>query len=147
MAVGKDGALNGLIGLIGWEMTKLLETQGLEEALLQFARERDWEQYHAPRNLLLALVGEVGELAEIFQWLSEAQAAEVMQQAESARQVREEMADVMMYLVRLAGVLGVDLDAAVRDKLVLNARKYPPLERRLEQQPSQQPPPQGHSAA
>ena len=107
-------------------MTKLLETQPLEEALLQFARERDWERYHAPRNLLLALVGEVGELAEIFQWLTEAQAAEVMQHPDTARHVREEMADVMMYLVRLASVLGVDLDAAVRDKLVLNARKYPP---------------------
>jgi NTP pyrophosphatase (non-canonical NTP hydrolase) len=107
-------------------MTTLLETQRLEEALLQFARERDWEQYHAPRNLLLALVGEVGELAEIFQWLTEAQTAEVMRHPDTARHVREEMADVMMYLVRLASVLGVDLDAAVRDKLVLNARKYPP---------------------
>ncbi|MFL6715082.1 MAG: nucleotide pyrophosphohydrolase [Burkholderiaceae bacterium] len=107
-------------------MTTLLETQRLEEALLQFARERDWEQYHAPRNLLLALVGEVGELAEIFQWKTEAQAAEVMRQPDTARHVREEMADVMMYLVRLASVLGVDLDAAVREKLVLNARKYPP---------------------
>ncbi|HEX8883076.1 MAG TPA: nucleotide pyrophosphohydrolase [Noviherbaspirillum sp.] len=109
-------------------MTKLLETQRLEEALLHFARERDWEQYHAPRNLLLALVGEVGELAEIFQWLTEAQAVEVMRHPDTARHVREEMADVMMYLVRLASVLGVDLDAAVRDKLVQNARKYPPPE-------------------
>lgn len=113
-------------------MTTLLETRRLEEALLQFARERDWEQYHAPRNLLMALVGEVGELAEIFQWLTEAQAAEVMQHPDTARHIREEMADVMMYLVRLASVLGVDLDAAVRDKLVLNARKYPA--------PGQQPP-------
>ena len=104
----------------------MLETQRLEEALLQFARERDWEQYHAPRNLLLALVGEVGELAEIFQWMTEAQAAEAMRQPDTARHVREEMADVMMYLVRLASVLGVDLDAAVREKLLLNARKYPP---------------------
>lgn len=108
-------------------MMKLLETQRLEEALLQFARDRDWEQYHAPRNLLMALVGEVGELAEIFQWLTDAQAAEAMQQPDTARHIREEMADVMMYLVRLASVLGVDLDAAVRDKLVSNARKYPPL--------------------
>ena len=105
---------------------KLLMTQGLEEELLRFARDRDWEQYHAPRNLLMALVGEVGELAEIFQWMTEAQAAEAMRDPDTARHVREEMADVMMYLVRLASVLGVDLDAAVRDKLVLNARKYPP---------------------
>ncbi len=104
---------------------KLLMTHGLEEALLRFARDRDWEQYHAPRNLLMALVGEVGELAEIFQWMTEAQAADAMQDPDTARRIREEMADVTMYLVRLASVLGVDLDAAVREKLVANARKYP----------------------
>lgn len=108
-------------------MTKLIETQRLEEALLQFARERDWERHHAPRSLLLALVGEVGELAEIFQWLTDAQVAQAMQEPDTARHIGEEMADVMMYLVRLASVLGVDLDAAVRDKLASNARKYPPL--------------------
>lgn len=107
-------------------MTTLLITQPLEQALLQFARDRDWEQYHAPRNLLLALVGEVGELAEIFQWMSDAQAAAAMQDPGTARHVREELADVTMYLVRLASVLGVDLDAAVRDKLASNAIKYPP---------------------
>lgn len=106
---------------------KLLMTQGLEEELLRFARDRDWEQYHAPRNLLMALVGEVGELAEIFQWMTEAQAAEAMRDPDTARHVREEMADVMMYLVRLASVLGVDLDAAVREKLVSNAIRYPAL--------------------
>jgi NTP pyrophosphatase (non-canonical NTP hydrolase) len=106
---------------------KLLMTHGLEEELLRFARDRDWEQYHAPRNLLMALVGEVGELAEIFQWMTEAQAAEAMRDPDTARHVREEMADVMMYLVRLASVLGVDLDAAVREKLVSNAIRYPAL--------------------
>lgn len=121
------GVAGACCNLPSVEMMKLLETQRLEEALLQFARDRDWEQYHAPRNLLMALVGEVGELAEIFQWLTDAQAAEAMRQPDTARHIREEMADVMMYLVRLASVLGVDLDAAVRDKLVSNARKYPPL--------------------
>lgn len=93
--------------------TKLLVTQGLEDKLLQFARDRDWEQYHAPRNLLMALVGEVGELAEIFQWMTEAEAADAMQIPETAQRIREEMADVTMYLVRLASVLRLDLDAAV----------------------------------
>ena len=111
--------------LLSGRTMKLLMTQGLEEELLRFARDRDWEQYHAPRNLLMALVGEVGELAEIFQWMTEAQAADAMRDPDTARHVREEMADVMMYLVRLASVLGVDLDAAVREKLVANARKYP----------------------
>jgi NTP pyrophosphatase (non-canonical NTP hydrolase) len=126
LPAGHAGACSNLPNT---EMMKLLETQRLEEALLQFARDRDWEQHHAPRNLLMALVGEVGELAEIFQWLTDAQAAEAMQQPDTARHIGEEMADVMMYLVRLASVLGVDLDAAVRDKLVSNARTYPPLAR------------------
>jgi dCTP diphosphatase len=107
-------------------MTKLLETRSLEEALRQFARERDWEQYHAPKNLVMALVGEVGELTEIFQWLTESESVDAMRDPDTAQHIREEMADVMMYLVRLASVLGIDLDAAVRDKLVSNARRYPP---------------------
>ena len=106
--------------------TKLLVTQGLEDKLLQFALDRDWEQYHAPRNLLMALVGEVGELAEIFQWMTEAEAADAMRNPETAQRIREEMADVTMYLVRLASVLRLDLDAAVQEKLLSNARKYPP---------------------
>lgn len=106
--------------------TKLLVTQGLEDKLLQFALDRDWEQYHAPRNLLMALVGEVGELAEIFQWMTEAEAADAMRNPEIAQRIREEMADVTMYLVRLASVLRLDLDAAVQEKLLSNARKYPP---------------------
>ena len=106
--------------------TKLLVTQGLEDKLLQFARDRDWEQYHAPRNLLMALVGEVGELAEIFQWMTEAEAADAMRNPETAQRIREEMAAVTMYLVRLASVLRLDLDAAVQEKLLSNARKYPP---------------------
>ncbi|WP_283444813.1 nucleotide pyrophosphohydrolase [Noviherbaspirillum suwonense] len=106
--------------------TKLLVTQGLEDKLLQFARDRDWEQYYAPRNLLMALVGEVGELAEIFQWMTEAEAADAMRNPETAQRIREEMADVTMYLVRLASVLRLDLDAAVQEKLLSNARKYPP---------------------
>lgn len=106
--------------------TKLLVTQGLEDKLQQFARDRDWEQYHAPRNLLMALVGEVGELAEIFQWMTEAEAADAMRNPETAQRIREEMADVTMYLVRLASVLRLDLDAAVQEKLLSNARKYPP---------------------
>lgn len=107
-------------------MDKLLETRPLEEALRRFARERDWERYHAPKNLVMALVGEVGELTEIFQWLTEAESIDAMQHPDTAQHIREEMADVMMYLVRLASVLGIDLDAAIRDKLVINAEKYPP---------------------
>jgi dCTP diphosphatase len=109
-------------------MIKLLETRSLEQALHEFARERDWEQYHAPKNLVMALVGEVGELTEIFQWLTEAQSVDVMKDPDTAQHIREEVADVMMYLVRLSSVLGIDLDAAIRDKLASNAKRYPPRE-------------------
>lgn len=107
-------------------MTRLIDTAALEAELARFAAERDWDQFHTPRNLILALTGEVGELAEIFQWKTDAQAEAIME-GEQAEHVRQEIADVLLYLMRLAMVLGVDLDAAVRAKIALNAKKYPPL--------------------
>lgn len=104
--------------------TRLLETKKLEAVLAEFARARDWDRFHNPRNLLLALTGEVGELAEIFQWKTDAEAASIMD-TEEAEHVRQEVADVFLYLMRLAMVLGIDLDAAVRAKIEMNAKKYP----------------------
>ena len=103
---------------------KLIDTHALESTLAEFAQARDWDRYHTPRNLLLALTGEVGELAEIFQWLRDEEAEQIMH-SDKAEHVRQEIADVLLYLIRLAMVLGVDVDAAVRDKIVLNALKYP----------------------
>ena len=103
---------------------KLIDTAALEQRLAEFAAERDWDRFHTPRNLLLALTGEVGELAEIFQWKTDAEAEAIMQGAE-AEHVRQEVADVLLYLMRLAMVLEIDVDAAVRSKIELNARKYP----------------------
>lgn len=97
----------------------------VRDKLRAFVRERDWEQFHTPRSLLLALTGEVGELAEIFQWLTDDEAAQVMRDPATAAQVREEVADVLSYLVRLADVLGVDLIRALDAKIDLNARRYP----------------------
>lgn len=104
---------------------KLLDTSALEVKLAEFALERDWDRFHTPRNLILALTGEVGELAEIFQWRSDAESDAIMA-SDKAEHVRQEVADVFLYLMRLAMVLGIDLDSAVRDKIALNARKYPP---------------------
>jgi len=106
-------------------MSRLIDTAGLQSAIEAFARPRNWDQFHSPKNLAMALTGEVGELVEIFQWLTEAQSQEAMNDPARAVHIREELADVTIYLVRLAAVLGVDLDAAVKDKLVKNAQKYP----------------------
>ncbi|VVE47435.1 nucleotide pyrophosphohydrolase [Pandoraea commovens] len=103
---------------------RLIDTTGLRAELQAFADARDWHQYHSPKNLAMALSVEVAELVEIFQWHTEAQANAVMQSSE-ARHVEQELADITMYLVRLTMVLGIDLNRAVADKLVLNAQKYP----------------------
>lgn len=105
---------------------RLLDTAALEAALQRFSDERDWDRFHSPKNLAMALTGEVGELVEIFQWLTEEQSRDVARDPRSARAVRDEIADVLLYLMRLAMVLGVDVDEAVRTKLRANAIKYPP---------------------
>lgn len=103
----------------------LIDTHRLATALQRFADDRDWQQFHSPKNLLLALTGETGELCEIFQWMSEADAKEAAKRPETAQAVKDELADVLMYLVRLSTVLGVDLNEAVTNKLALNGQKYP----------------------
>jgi NTP pyrophosphatase (non-canonical NTP hydrolase) len=103
----------------------LVDLKGLQQAQLAFARERDWIRFHSPKNLAMALTGEVGELVELFQWLDQDASYRVAESPATARAVRDELADVLIYLAHLAAVLGVDLDEAVRTKLASNARKYP----------------------
>ena len=95
----------------------------LRDSLRQFAADRDWDQFHSPKNLAMALAVEAAELLERFQWVTE-EDSKRLPPAEVGR-VREEMADVLNYLVRLADKLDVDLLAAARDKIALNAQKYP----------------------
>jgi NTP pyrophosphatase (non-canonical NTP hydrolase) len=93
--------------------------------LRTFAAERDWEQFHTPKNLIMALMGEVGELAELFQWLSPEQVASAIHEPQFVEKVRDEIADVVAYIFRLADVLGIDLSQATRAKIDKNAQKYP----------------------
>lgn len=95
----------------------------LRDRLRDFASERDWTQFHSPKNLCMALSGEVGELLEHFQWLTEEQSAALP--AQRLREVELEMADVLLYLIRLADQLGVDLIDAASRKIDMNAAKYP----------------------
>ena len=98
---------------------------GLQQQFRVFVAERDWEQFHSPKNLVMALAGEVGELTELFQWLTPEESAAVMADEDRAADVRDELADVFAYLIRLADVLGVDLEQAFVGKMLKNARKYP----------------------
>jgi NTP pyrophosphatase (non-canonical NTP hydrolase) len=91
-----------------------------------FAAARDWERYHTPKNLVMALSGEVGELSELFQWLTPDEADAAMADPAVADAVRDELADVLLYLVRLADVLGVDLVAAGHAKIDRNEHRFPP---------------------
>lgn len=99
--------------------------RALEQALADFAAERDWEQFHTPKNLAMALAGECGELLELFQWLTPDQSTRVMDDPRQAQRVREEMADVFAYLLRMADVLELDLEQAVVEKIESNRNKYP----------------------
>ena len=96
----------------------------IQSKLELFASERDWDQFHSVRNLALALVGEVGELAELLQWIDDSKVSAFLDEGGRDR-LGEELADVLFYLVRLADKAGVDLDQAVSEKLASNAVNYP----------------------
>ena len=91
----------------------------------QFAAERDWQVFHDPKSVLLALVGEVGELAELFQWLPADSAADLARSEPLRTRAGEELSDVLLYLILLADVLDIDLRVAANAKLTAAARKYP----------------------
>ena len=91
--------------------------------LRRFAEERDWDQFHSPKNLAMATTVEAAELLEHFQWLTEEQSKNL--KSEKLAKVAEEIADIQVYLIRLADKLGVDIMESVRAKIKLNAAKYP----------------------
>jgi len=95
----------------------------ISDEISTFVAARDWERFHTPKNLLLALVGEVGELAEVFQWLSEAEATTLDTELRVAAE--DEIADVFIYMLQLCRVLDIDPAAAIEAKMAKNAVKYP----------------------
>ena len=98
-----------------------IETLRLQ--LRDFASARDWEQFHSPKNLAMALSVEVAELVETFQWLTEEQSRHLP--PEALARAKEEVADVLLYLVRIADQLGIDPVVAAQEKIIANERKYP----------------------
>jgi dCTP diphosphatase len=97
--------------------------QELKEPLREFAEERDWDQFHSPKNLSMALIAETAELIEHFQWLKEEESALI--QGDKLEAVRMELADIQIYLIRIADKLNVDLLDAVEKKIKINEAKYP----------------------
>lgn len=105
-------------------MAEWPELKTFQAEFRDFVAERDWAQFHTPKNLAMALAGEVGELLEHFQWLTAEQSAELS--SESTEQVAMEVADIQIYLATLADRLGIEIGPAVERKMALNAAKYPP---------------------
>ena len=100
------------------DILKMIQVQ-----LRRFASQRDWDKFHSPKNLCMALAAEVGELTEHFQWLTEEASRDLM--PETRTRVEEEVADILIYLVRLADKLNIDIAQAVKRKIRINATKYP----------------------
>ncbi|MBB3048637.1 NTP pyrophosphatase (non-canonical NTP hydrolase) [Litorivivens lipolytica] len=99
------------------------ELDDLRQRLRHFAAERDWDQFHSPKNLSMALSVEASELVECFQWLTEEQSCNLT--AEQLAAVTDEIADIQLYLVRLADKLNVDIPSALNQKIAKNEAKYP----------------------
>lgn len=97
----------------------------LRERVLAFAREREWEQFHSPKNLSMALAAETGELMEHFLWTDSAASAAVARDPAKRGRIEEEVADVVIYALEFANISGIDLAAAIEAKLAKNAVKYP----------------------
>ncbi|MEX2964335.1 nucleotide pyrophosphohydrolase [Microbulbifer sp. TYP-18] len=95
----------------------------IKENLRKFAQARDWDKFHSPKNLSMALAGEAGELLELFQWLTEEESKNLTQK--QRKEVEEEVADVFLYLLRLADRLNLDLLEAAKNKMIINKQKYP----------------------
>ena len=104
-------------------LPNMTDLESLRNHLRTFAADRDWDQFHSPKNLATALAVEAAELLEHFQWLTEAQSQQLP--PEALNEVRNEVADVLLYLIRISDKLGINLIAAANAKIELNAVKYP----------------------
>jgi NTP pyrophosphatase (non-canonical NTP hydrolase) len=97
----------------------------LREAVRRFVDERDWRQFHTPKNLSMAIAIEAAELMEHFQWLDGGASGDISASPEAFRQAREELADILCFVLSFANAMEIDLSTALREKMVKNAEKYP----------------------
>jgi NTP pyrophosphatase (non-canonical NTP hydrolase) len=109
--------------ITGKQDNPITSLESLRDRLRDFAKERDWDQYHTPKNLSMALIAEAAELIEHFQWVNGEQSH--ILEDKKRQSVEEEIADILIYLVRISDKLGIDLYKAAERKLVINEKKYP----------------------
>ena len=102
-----------------FNLNKLLKLQR------KFVKDREWDVFHTPKHLSMALAGEAGELVEIFQWLTPEESFEVMKSPKTCQEIQHELADILYYTLRMADRLDVDLEKALIEKLKQNAKRYP----------------------
>ncbi len=102
-----------------------MNTDRIQQIIQEFVSERDWERYHTPKNVAIALSVEVSELLEIFQWMTDAEVSQIEKESSTYRRIKEEFADSMVYLLRFADLLDIDIEQALLEKLSKNAEKYP----------------------
>ena len=112
----------GFVILMKWDFSDM-DIKRLQQVLQEFADERDWNQFHSPKNLSMALSVEASELVEHFQWVSETDSYQLPEK--KLAEVGEELADILLYLVRISDRLGIDLESAAYQKIEVNRRKYP----------------------
>lgn len=104
---------------------KTIDVKKLNEEIENFINERDWDQFHSVKNLSMAMTKEASELMEIFQWMKEEESNKVKDHPDLQSRVQDEVADVFVYLLRIAIKTGIDLEHAVRQKMIKNSQKYP----------------------
>ena len=106
-------------------MTDTIDVKALKKILADFAKARDWEKFHNPKNLAMAIAGEAGELVELFQWLTAEEASHIKNQEDAKERVSHELADILLYVIRLADQLDINLNTALLNKININNEKYP----------------------
>lgn len=106
-------------------MTDIIDFVQLKQTLRNFAKLRKWEKFHTPKNLSMAIAGEAGELLEIFQWLTADESLHVRKNLILKEKVSYELADIILYIVRLADQLNINLSEATLNKIEINSKKYP----------------------
>jgi NTP pyrophosphatase (non-canonical NTP hydrolase) len=106
-------------------MSDIIDINEIKKILQQFATIREWNKFHTPKNLAMALAAESGELLEIFQWLNEAESISSCHHTSYRERTRNELADIIIYAIRIADMMGINLNQAIHDKIAINNLKYP----------------------